>query len=80
MFKINWVNVKSAIVYGILTAILAMLIYAIGVNDVFKLDWRQLLNSGVFGFLVVIVSLIKNLLTTNDGKFLWITTVIPDKK
>jgi hypothetical protein len=77
MFTINWINVKSALVYGVLSALLAMGIYAIGVNDVFGLNWKEVVNAGVFGLLTVLVSLIKNLLTTGGGDFLGLIKVIP---
>lgn len=80
MFKINWVNVKSALVYGILWAILVVLIEMAKVGNVFALDWKELVNAGVFGFIAVFISLLKNLLTTDSGSFLGITKVIPDNK
>jgi hypothetical protein len=79
MFTLSWDSIKSAIVYGLLWAILAIALYMIQVGDVFALNIKELVNAGVFGFLGIFVSLIKNLLTTQDGKFLGVTTVVPDK-
>lgn len=74
---ISWINVKSALVYGLLSALLAIGIYTMGVGDVFKIDWQVLLNAGIYGFLTVIVSLLKNLLSDSSGKFLGLIQVIP---
>ena len=76
ILTLSWTNCKSALVYGLLSAILAMSLYAISIGDVFKLDLHALINSGVFGLLAVLVSLIKNLLTTNQGNFLGTTKVV----
>ena len=80
MFKLSKENIKSALVYGLLSGILAIFMYALEVGDLFKLDWKALVNAGVFAFMIAMVSVIKNLLTSDEGKFLGITTVIPDKK
>lgn len=77
MFEISWINIKSALVYGVLSGLLAIASYAISIGDVFNLDLKVLINAGVFGFLVVVVSLIKNFLTNADGKFLGVIKVIP---
>jgi hypothetical protein len=75
MFKLNLVNIKSALVYGLLSAILEVCIAMISVGDVFNFDWHALLNAGVFGFLIVFVSLIKNLLTSDSGNFVGVIKV-----
>ena len=80
IFKLGWVNVKSALVYGLLSAILAIGMYMLSVGSVFSLDFHELINAGVFGFLGVIISLVKNLLTTNSGNFLGAVEVIPNKQ
>jgi hypothetical protein len=77
MFQISWINIKSALVYGVLSAILMMALYAISIGDVFALDMKALVNAGVFGFITVLTSLIKNLLTTDEGKFIGVVKVIP---
>lgn len=75
--QLDWANVKSAIVYGILTALLSMALYAVSVGDVFALNSHALTNAGVFGGLSVLISLFKNLLTDNGGNFLGAVKVIP---
>ena len=80
IFKLDWVNVKSALVYGLLSAILAIGMYMLSVGSVFSLDFHELINAGVFGFLGVIISLVKNLLTTNSGNLLGAVEVIPNKQ
>lgn len=84
MGKISWVNIKSALVYGVLTAIvfaiLAMAGYVLQIGDIFGIDWKALVNTGVIAFITGIVmgvSIIKNLLTTDDGKFMDTVKVIP---
>lgn len=73
MLKLDWSNVKSALVYSVL----AVALYIISKGSVFGLDWKIMVDVAVLGLLT---SLTKNLLTTDNGKFLGVTTVIPDKK
>ena len=72
--KLDWINIKSAIIYGLIIGVGAMFAVAIGVGDLWKLDWHVLVNAGVFALLG---SLVKNLLTTNSGNFAGIVKVIP---
>jgi len=83
---LDWSNVKSAVIYGILTSIVTFLI-VIGSGilthgSIYGINWTVLIDKGaiaVIGVLVTIVSLFKNLLTNNQGKFLGFLDVIPDK-
>lgn len=61
-------SLKSALVSGILMAILAIAMYIIAVGDVFSIDARVLINTGVMALLTSVVSLIKSILTTPSGK------------
>jgi hypothetical protein len=77
LFTIDWVNVKSAIVYGLLTMALAFILaVAEGVlkeGSIFGIDWSMVIDRGVLvslGVFVSMVSIIKNLLTTKRGDFL----------
>lgn len=70
MNAINWTNVKSALVSGVLTAVLAGAMYVIGVGNVFAINVHSLVNVVALGLLTSIVSLIKSLLTTDKGNFL----------
>lgn len=70
IFTLSWANIKSALVYGLLSGLLAVLVYVVSVGDVFALDSHALINAGVFGLAGSIVSIVKNLLTTDSGKFL----------
>lgn len=86
MMKLDWANVKSAIVYGLLTAIvlgiLAMIGYILKIGNIFGIEWREMINQGVIAGLaglVMGISIIKNLLTTNKGDFIGVIEVIPDK-
>lgn len=80
MFTINWINVKSGLVYGLLWGILAMFIEIQNVGNIFALDWKSLANTGVIAFVAFVIVLFKNMLTDSNGKFLGLTTVIPDKE
>ena len=78
--KLSWVNIKSALVYGVLWAMLAMGIYTVQVGDIFALNFKDLVNAGAFGFLGIVVSLLKNILTTDSGNFAGAVKVIPEIK
>lgn len=80
IFKLDWTNIKSALIYGLLAVMLAIGLYLTEVGNIFLIDWRALANAAVFGGLSVVISLIKNLLTTNSGNFLGVVSVIPDKE
>lgn len=80
MFTLSWINIKSAIVYAILMALLSMIVYVISVHDLWAIDTHVLINSGVLAFFTGITSLIKNILTTDSGKFLGIFQVVPPTK
>jgi len=64
----TYTNIKSAFVSGIITGILGMAGYIIGVGDIFKIDVHTILNVGAISALTVIVSLIKASLTTPIGQ------------
>ena len=73
ILKLSWVNVWSALVYGVL----AMAQYVISQGTVIGLYWKILVDVGVLGLLS---SLIKNILTTNQGNFVGLIKVIPPVK
>jgi len=86
IFKLDWVNVKSAIAYGLVTMVLVFILSVVeGVikhGSIFGVDWKIIIDSGViasFSVLSVVVSIVKNLFTTDKGNFLGVATVIPDK-
>lgn len=86
MFTLNKTNLKSALVYGIVTV---FVVFALSVMEkiiehksIFGVDWRGVIDFAslsVLSILVVIVSLVKNFLTTKAGNFFGVITVIPDK-
>jgi hypothetical protein len=87
LFTLTWANVRSAVVYGLLTLIsmflLSVLQSVLNAGSIFGLDWRHTVDSAVIATipaLIVMVSIGKNLLTDNSGKFLGITKVIPDNE
>lgn len=69
MFQLTWTNIKSALVSALITAILAIAGYIIGVGDVFAIDVHALVNVGALSALTAVVSVIKSFLTTNGGNF-----------
>lgn len=73
IFKLSLTNIYSAIVYGVV----AVLLVIVSKGTIFGLDWKVLVDVGVLG---VISSLIKNLLTTDSGKFVNLVKVIPEVK
>lgn len=86
MFKINWVNIQSALVYGFLSAILgglfSVLNYIIDAGTIYGLDWKAVLDKGAMaslGIFVTMISIVKNLLTTDKGNFAGVIEVIPNK-
>lgn len=79
MGKLNATNIKSAIIYAILTAVAAMLAYIIGLGDIFAISIKPLVNIGVLSLAVGILSIIKNLLTTDEGRFLGTVKVAGEK-
>ena len=62
-----WTNIKSALVSGVITGVLGIAGYIIGVGDIFKLDVHTLANVGALSALTTIVSLIKAAMTTDKG-------------
>lgn len=74
ILKLNMANVNSALVYGLLSGLLAVSLLVIKYGSVFGIDWKALVDAGVLGF---ITSIVKNLLTTNDGNFAGVVPVIP---
>ena len=80
IFKLDWVNIKSALVYGGFWALLTVLIQIQEAGSIYGLDWKTLLNAGILAFIAIIISLVKNLLTTNSGNFAGVVKVIPDVK
>ena len=80
MFKLNWVNVKSALVYGFMWGFLAVLITIKEVGDIRNLIWIDLVNVFIMAGLGFIIPLIKNFFTNDAGKFAGIVTVIPNKE
>lgn len=87
IFKLNAANIKSAIVYGLLTLgatfLLAALQSILKAGSIFGLDWKAIIDSSVIATIPILiagVSIVKNLLTTEKGDFLGVAEVIPDKK
>ena len=83
---LTWSNIKSALVYGVLTSIVTFVLVAgtliLSHGSIYGIDWATVIDKAaiaVIGILVSFVSLLKNLLTDSQGKFLSAFTVIPDK-
>lgn len=69
IFRVSWVDVLDALVFGLLTGLVVIGTEMIAAKTIWGLDWRTLLNSGVIAFVGVITAFIKTLLTTSTGKF-----------
>lgn len=70
MFKLTWINVKSALVSAVITAVIGMGGYIIGLGDIFTVNIHTLVNIGALSALTALVSLFKSLLTTDSGNFI----------
>jgi hypothetical protein len=86
LFTLTWSNVKSALIYGLLAVVVTFLLVVcqmiLDAGSIYGLDWLAILDKGalaVIGVFVSFLSIVKNLLTTADGKFLGFLEVIPDK-
>ena len=71
----NWVNIKSALVSGLIMAIITVGSIVISSGDIFSLDMKSLANAGVISFLTAIVSFVKSLLTTQNGNFVGVVNI-----
>lgn len=87
LFNLTWENIKSAVIYGLLTIFIVFVLSVIesilSAGTIFGIDWKSIIDKSVLaslGVLVMFVSMIKNMLTTSSGKFLGAVDVIPDKK
>jgi hypothetical protein len=86
LLKLDWENVKSAVVYGLLTMFVVFVISiseaVIAHGSIFGVDWKNVVDISslkVLGVFISGISIVKNLLTTNDGKFFGLFTVVSDK-
>ena len=73
--QLSWINVKSALMFSLLTAVAGVLVYILGIGDIFSLDIKVLINIFVLSLGNGILSVIKSLLTTNSGNFIGVKTV-----
>ncbi len=78
LFKLDFTQIKSALVSGILTAVLAGAGYVVGLGDIFAIDVHNLTNIVSLAFLTTIISLVKSLLTTREGNFVGAVKVVPE--
>lgn len=83
--KINWINVKSALVNGVCAMVLFFVISVVASvlqhNSIFGIDWKDVIDKGVMAALAVfavMLSLFRNFFTTNDGNFAGVVKVIQD--
>jgi len=79
IFKLSLVNVKSALVYGLLWGLLAMLLNMQMAGSVFNLNWKDVVDSGIMAMIAAVISLLKNLFTTDEGKFVGLVDVVEPK-
>jgi len=69
LLQLSWINIKSAIVYGVI----AVCLYIISKGTVFGLDWKILVDVGV---MAILTSFTKNFFTTNSGDFAGVIKVV----
>lgn len=67
---ISWMNIKSALMFALLSAFAGLLFYIIGVGSVWKLDWHVLVDIFSMALANGLLSAAKSLLTTSEGNFL----------
>lgn len=86
-FKVNLANIKSAVVYGLLTVVVVsggVTLESIASHgSIYGLDWADILDKSALatiGVVIGFISVLKNLLTNDKGEFLGVVEVIPDKK
>lgn len=60
--------IKSALISGLITGVLATAGYVIGLGDVFQIQIKPMINVFALSALTTIVSLIKSSMTTGTGK------------
>lgn len=66
----NFLNIKSAVVSGLIMALIIVLTMIINAKSIFLVDWRNLIDVAIISFLTSIVSVLKSLSTTAKGNFL----------
>lgn len=74
-FTLNWLQIKSALVTMVLSAILGIIVYIQQIGDIFKISGHSLVNLAVFAAIPTVISLLKSLLTTSEGKVLGLVKV-----
>lgn len=67
LFTVNWLEVKSAIVSGVIMALVVVITEVLVAGNIWVLDLKALLNTGIIAFLTIFVSFLKSLLTTSNG-------------
>jgi hypothetical protein len=68
--KMTFIQVKSALVSGVIAGVLAEAVYVIGHGSVFGLDVHTLVDVFAIAVLTAIVSIIKSIGTTPAGNFI----------
>lgn len=63
----TFVQVKSAVVSGVIAGVLGVAMYVVGVGDLFKLDVHSIVNVFALAVLTTVVSLLKAVVTTSTG-------------
>ena len=66
-FTLNWLDIKKALVYGVITAIVVVIIEILNAHTIFGLNWKTLANDGVIALLGVFVSALQSFLTNSNG-------------
>ena len=75
LFTLNLVEVKRALSIGIITAIVAILLYIRELGSIFLVDWKVLADTGILALAGVFISSLQSFLTTKRGNFVGLVKV-----
>lgn len=79
LFNFNFIDLQRALSLGLCLAIVIVISYIIKAGTIWGLNWMDILSSGIIGFLGVLGSFLRTLLTTQDGNFIGLVQVMPQK-
>lgn len=69
LFLINKKDIVSAVVSGLIMALLTILLAIKEAGSVMNLNWINILDMGIMAFITFVVSWIKSMFTDEAGKF-----------
>lgn len=75
LFKLSWLEVVHALVFGVVTGLVAMAGYILKLGTFFGIDVHTLVNVGGLAALAAVIGLVVPFLTTSQGNFVGIVSV-----